>query len=68
LSCAVVYDSPWQFLSWYDRPAQYRGEPELASFKDLPTARDDARVLHGKIGEYVTVARPGRTVSDAARQ
>jgi alpha-glucosidase len=57
LACAVVYYSPWQFLFWYDRPAQYRGEPELAFFEGVPTVWDDTRVLHGKIGCWVTIAR-----------
>ncbi len=57
LACAVVYYSPWQFLYWYDRPAQYRGEPALAFFEEVPTVWDDTRVLQGKIGRWVTIAR-----------
>ncbi len=57
LACAVVYYSPWQFLFWYDRPAQYQGEPELAFFEHVPTVWDDTRVLQGKIGQSVTIAR-----------
>jgi alpha-glucosidase len=57
LACAVVYYSPWQFLYWYDRPAQYRGEPELEFFKHVPTVWDDTRVPQGRIGQYVTIAR-----------
>jgi alpha-glucosidase len=57
LACAVVYYSPWQFLFWYDRPAQYRGEPELAFFEAVPTVWDETRVLHGSIGRSVTIAR-----------
>jgi alpha-glucosidase len=57
LACAVVYYSPWQFLFWYDRPAQYRGEPELAFFEGVPTVWDDTRVQQGRIGQSVTIAR-----------
>ncbi|MBE0537839.1 MAG: glycoside hydrolase family 97 N-terminal domain-containing protein [Phycisphaerae bacterium] len=57
LAAAVVCYSPWQFLYWYDRPAMYKGEPELEFFKHVPTVWDDTRVLHGRIGEYVTLAR-----------
>jgi alpha-glucosidase len=57
LACAVVYYSPWQFLFWYDRPAQYRGEPEVDFFERVPTAWDDTRVLQGTIGRSVTIAR-----------
>jgi alpha-glucosidase len=57
LACAVVYYSPWQFLFWYDRPAQYRGQPELAFFEEVPTVWDDTRALQGRIGQWVTIAR-----------
>jgi alpha-glucosidase len=57
LGLAAVYYSPWQFVFWYDRPEQYRGEPELDFFKHVPAAWDDTRVVQGRIGEYITVAR-----------
>ncbi|MHC4555970.1 MAG: glycoside hydrolase family 97 protein [Planctomycetota bacterium] len=57
LAAAVVYYSPWQFLFWYDRPSMYEGEPEIEFFEHLPTVWDDTRVIHGKIGEYITIAR-----------
>ncbi len=57
LACPVVYYSPWQFLHWYDRPAQYRGEPELDFFKVVPAVWDDTRVIQGEIGQHITVAR-----------
>jgi alpha-glucosidase len=57
LACAVAYYSPWQFLFWYDRPAQYRGEPEVAFFAEVPTIWDETRVLSGRIGQWVTIAR-----------
>ncbi len=57
LGCAVVFYSPWQFLYWYDRPAQYRGEPELEFFQRVPTVWDQTRVIRGEIGRYVVIAR-----------
>ena len=57
LAAAVVYYSPWQFVFWYDRPSHYQGEPEIEFFEHLPTVWDDTRVIHGKIGEYITIAR-----------
>ena len=57
LALAAVYYSPWQFLFWYDRPAQYQGEPELDFWRKIPTAWDDKRVLNARIGAYATVAR-----------
>ncbi len=59
LACGVVFYSPWQYLHWYDRPASYEGAhlPELEYWERMPTVWDDSRVLHGRIGEYMTVAR-----------
>ncbi len=57
LAASIVFFSPLQFLFWYDRPAQCRWEPELALFKHVPATWDETRVLHGVIGQYVTVAR-----------
>lgn len=57
LALPIVYYSPLQFLFWYDWPDTYNGEPELELWEDLPTVWDDTRVLNGKVGEYVTVAR-----------
>jgi len=70
LAKAVCIYSPWQFLYWYDRPAEspIRGgaggrvpilgeEPELEFYDHLPTVWDDTRVIHGAVGEYATIAR-----------
>lgn len=57
LAASVVFYSPWQFLFWYDRPSHFQGEPEIEFFDHLPTVWDDTRVIHGKIGEYITIAR-----------
>ena len=85
LAKAVCFYSPWQFLYWYDRPnaeqeSQYADNvivetPELDFWDELPTVWDDTRVLHGSIGEYVTIARRakdkwfiGAINSDEARE
>ncbi len=57
LAASVVYYSPFQFLFWYDRPSAYQGEPEIEFFEHVPTVWDDTRVIHGEIGEYITIAR-----------
>ena len=57
LAASVVFYSPWQFLFWYDRPSYYQGEPEIEFFEHVPTVWDATRVIHGKIGEYITIAR-----------
>jgi alpha-glucosidase len=57
LAASVVFYSPWQFVFWYDRPSYYQGEPEIEFFEHLPTVWDDTRVIHGKIGEYIAIAR-----------
>ena len=57
LAASVVFYSPWQFLFWYDRPRTYQGEPEIEFFEHLPVVWDDTRVIDGRIGEYITMAR-----------
>jgi alpha-glucosidase len=55
LAMYVVYDSPLQMLS--DTPSAYRGEPGADFLKAVPATWDETRVLDGKIGEYVVIAR-----------
>ncbi len=55
LAMYVVYDSPLQMLS--DTPAAYRGEPGAEFLKAVPATWDETRVLDGRIGEYVVIAR-----------
>jgi alpha-glucosidase len=57
LAMAVVSYSPLQWIFWYDSPRMYQGEPEVEFFRHVPTIWDDTRVIHGKIGEYATIAR-----------
>jgi alpha-glucosidase len=55
LAMYVVYDSPLQMLS--DTPSAYRGEPGSEFLKVVPATWDETKVLDGKIGEYVVIAR-----------
>jgi alpha-glucosidase len=56
LAMYVVFESPLQMLS--DSPSNYLREPEAMEFlASVPSVWDDTRILDGKIGEYVLVAR-----------
>jgi len=56
LAMYVVYESPLQMLA--DSPTNYLREPETMEFlRVLPTTWDETRVLDGRIGDYVVVAR-----------
>lgn len=57
LAMNVISYSPLQSVFWYDKPAMYKGEPEVEFFEKVPTVWDDTRVIHDRIGEYVTLAR-----------
>lgn len=57
LAITTIFYSPWQFLYWYDRPAQFDGDPALDYWKHLPTTWDDTHVLAGEIGKSVCIAR-----------
>jgi alpha-glucosidase len=56
LAMYVVFESPLQMLS--DNPSNYYREPEAMEFlKEVPTVWDETRVLDGKVGDYVLIAR-----------
>jgi len=56
LAMYVVYESPLQMLA--DTPSHYLREPEIMEFLGpVPTVWDETKVLGGKIGEYVVIAR-----------
>ena len=57
LAMAAVYYSPLQFLYWYDRPEDYRGEKEMKFWDDIPTVWDESIALDGQPGEYIVQAR-----------
>lgn len=68
---AICIYSPWQFVYWYDRPADSPRQkggagftasviseiPDLSFYDALPTVWDDTKVIEGKIGEFGTIAR-----------
>lgn len=52
----VVFESPIAMLC--DTPTNYYKEEECTRFlSSVPTVWDETRVLEGKLGEYVTIAR-----------
>ncbi|MEF8811206.1 MAG: glycoside hydrolase family 97 C-terminal domain-containing protein, partial [Bacteroidales bacterium] len=51
----VVYNSPITVAC--DRPEHYYGEPGTEFLKEVPTVWDETKVIHGAIGEYITLAR-----------
>jgi alpha-glucosidase len=62
-------------LFWYDKPAAYHGEPEVEFFEKIPTHWDESRVLGGRPGEFVSMARRsgedwfvGTITNDSARK
>ncbi len=57
LALAAVYYSPLQLIYWYDKPSDAQDEPELKFFDDVYTTWDDTRILSGRVGEYISVAR-----------
>jgi alpha-glucosidase len=57
LAMAVVSYSPLQSVFWYDAAAAYHGEPEIEFLRRVPTTWDETRVLSGRIGEDVVLAR-----------
>ena len=57
LALPVIFYSPLQTLFWYDKPSDYKGEPEIEFFERVPTTWDDTKVLQGIPGEYISIAR-----------
>lgn len=55
LAMTVIYPSPLLVLC--DSPANYRGQPGVDFLKVVPTVWDDTRVLGGRMGEHLVIAR-----------
>jgi alpha-glucosidase len=56
LAMMVVYESALQVLC--DSPYNYRSSPAGLDFlKIVPTTWDDTKVIHGQVGDFITVAR-----------
>jgi alpha-glucosidase len=51
----VVYLSPFEMVS--DYPGAYQGQKELKFLSTVPATWDETRVITGKVGEYIAVAR-----------
>ncbi len=59
LALYVVLYSPIQMAA--DLPENYEGHPAFQFIRDIATDWDTTRVLEGKIGDYVVVARKARS-------
>jgi len=55
LALYVVFESGLQMLA--DYPEAYRGQKELEFLKAVPNVWDETKVIGGRPGEYITVAR-----------
>ena len=55
LAMYVVYESPLQML--VDYPSAYRNQKGIEFIKVVPTTWDNTKVLNGKVGDYITIAR-----------
>jgi len=56
LGMYVVYFAPLQMLC--DAPTAYEKYPDILKFlSEVPTTWDDTKVLAGKLGEYIVIAR-----------
>jgi alpha-glucosidase len=55
LALMVVIYSPLQMAA--DLIENYQGHPAFQFIRDVPSDWDDIKVLNGKIGDYVTIAR-----------
>ena len=55
LALYVVFDSPLAMVS--DYPEAYRGQKDFQFIEDVPASWDETRVVNGKVGEFVTLAR-----------
>lgn len=57
LALSLIMYSPLQTIFWYDTPKLYNSEPEIKWFEDLKTVFDESRVLDGRPGKNITMAR-----------
>ena len=55
LAMYVVYEAPFQMVS--DTPKAYEDQPAFEFIRHCPATWDETRVLNGRPGEYVTIAR-----------
>lgn len=57
LAMGIVVYSPMQMMFWYDKPSDWRGEPEIEIWEKLPVTWDETVGIAGEIGEYAVIAR-----------
>jgi alpha-glucosidase len=55
LALFVVFESPLQMVS--DFPGAYAGQEDFDFIEAVPATWDETKVLNGRVGEYVTLAR-----------
>ncbi|MBN2088766.1 glycoside hydrolase family 97 protein [candidate division KSB1 bacterium] len=55
LALMVVFESALQVLC--DSPFNYRGQAGLDFLKIVPTTWDETKVIHGQVGDFITIAR-----------
>jgi alpha-glucosidase len=55
LAMYVVYQAAFQMVA--DSPQAYEGQPAFQFIRDVPATWDETRVLNGRPGEFVTIAR-----------
>jgi alpha-glucosidase len=55
LALFVVFESAFEMVA--DHPEAYKGQKELPFLSAVPTVWDETRVLNGKVGEWITIAR-----------
>jgi alpha-glucosidase len=55
LAMYVVFENPLPMVC--DTPDSYPGQPGFDFLREVPTTWDETRVLSGRVGEYIVVAR-----------
>jgi alpha-glucosidase len=73
LAMYVVYENPMPMA--VDYPAAYRGRPGVDFLSAVPTTWDETRVIQGRVGDFITIARRkgtewyiGSMTDDTARE
>lgn len=57
LALSLIMYSPVESVFWYDTPSRVHNTSELEWFEKLETTFDDSRVLDGRPGQNITMAR-----------
>jgi len=55
LAMYVAFENPMPMVC--DAPTAYEGQPGFDFIREVPTTWDETRVLDGKVGDYIIVAR-----------